>query len=379
MPAAEPAGRIALFLPLLAAGGAERATLALAAGLQGAGWPVELVLGRAAGPLLAEAPAGLPVVDLGAARLLHALPGLVRHLRRTRPAVLLAALSHANILALLARALARVPTRVIVVEHSIFSVSQAGNPLRRARLMPLLVRRLYPRADAVVAVARGAADDLARAAGLPAGSVEVIPNPVVSPALLARACEPLDHPWLGAGLPLLLHVGRLEPVKDQALLIRAFAQLRRERPARLLILGEGSLRGELEALVRRLGLEADVALPGFAANPFAWMARADLLVLSSRWEGLPSVLIEALACGCPVVATDCAPGVGEILEGGRLGRMVPPGDADALARAMAGTLDRPGPRPGPEDVAPYHEARVLALWRGLLGPPAAARGLHHAA
>jgi glycosyltransferase involved in cell wall biosynthesis len=140
---------------------------------------------------------------------------------------------------------------------------------------------------------------------------------------------------------VILGVGRLTRLKDFATLIRAFAEVRRGRVARLMILGEGEEQAALEALVGELGLVDDVALPGFRGNAVAYMARSALLVLSSLSEALPTVLIEALAVGTQVVSTDCPNGPREILQEGRLGTLVPVGDVAALATAMVAALDRP--------------------------------------
>jgi glycosyltransferase involved in cell wall biosynthesis len=159
--------------------------------------------------------------------------------------------------------------------------------------------------------------------------------------MLTKAREPVEHPWLGGGVPLVLAVGRLHPQKDFPTLLRAFRIVRDARPARLVILGEGGERPTLEAEVARLNLGDDVALPGFVANPWAWLAKADLFALSSVWEGLPTVVIESLAVGTPVVATDCPHGPLEILDGGRFGKLVPVGDAAALGGAILAALAEP--------------------------------------
>lgn len=165
------------------------------------------------------------------------------------------------------------------------------------------------------------------------------------PNLAELAAAPPPHPWLAQcdGPPVVVAAGRLDGQKNFTLLLEAFARMRLKRPAKLLIFGEGSKRPQLEARTQALGIDADVALPGFIKNPFSAFSRAALFVLSSDQEGLPGVLIEALACGCPVVATDCPSGPSEILDGGRFGELVPVGDADALAAAMARTLDCPLP------------------------------------
>lgn len=331
---------LALFLPSLRGGGAERVMVNLARGFVERGLDVDLVLAKAEGPYLSRVPSEVRVVDLGASRVLASLPGLVRYLRQERPRALLSAINHANVAALWARRLARVPTRVVVSEHNTLSRGSANATSLRARLMPLWVRAFYPWADAVVAVSEGVAKDLIRITGLPPEKVQIIYNPVVTPELYARAEEPLDHLWFAPGeSPVVLGVGRLTAQKDFPTLIRAFAEVRRQRPARLIILGEGEDRPRLEALVKELGLENDVALPGFVENPWAYMAQAAVFVLSSAWEGFGNVLVEAMACGCPVVSTDCPSGPAEILENGKYGPLVPVGDVESLGRAIIRVLD----------------------------------------
>jgi glycosyltransferase involved in cell wall biosynthesis len=204
---------------------------------------------------------------------------------------------------------------------------------------------VYPWADAVIAVSDGVADHIARLTGMPRERITTIYNPVVTTELLEKARKPVDHPWLAPGQPpVVLGVGKLKIQKSFRTLIRAFARVRAARPARLVILGEGARRRALEALVDELGLREDVALPGYVANPWAWMARAAVFALSSRWEGLPGALIEAMACGCPVVSTDCPSGPAEILQGGAYGPLVPVGDAGALADAILALLEAPPDR-----------------------------------
>ena len=169
-------------------------------------------------------------------------------------------------------------------------------------------------------------------------------NPVVTPDLLEQAAAPLDHPWFGPDQPpVILGVGRLHPQKDYPTLLRAFAKLRAQRQARLVIIGEGGERPALESLAAELGVDGDVDLPGFTRNPYRFMGRAAIVALSSRWEGSPNILVEAMACGTPVVATDCPSGPAETLENGRYGRLVPMGDPAALADALGRTLDAPPP------------------------------------
>lgn len=333
--------KIALLSPSLRGGGVENEMLLLAAELQRRQANVELVLVNSLGSAYAP-PSSLRVIDLGARRIRFGLWPLVRYLRQSRPDILWSAETPVNALAIAVRALCGYPRRLIVSEHNHVG-EHAGHASRwMDRLRPLIVRWLYPRADSVVAVSRGVAADLAASCGVSARRVHVLYDMLDTRAIAARAQEEVGHPWLRTGeIPVILNVARLSPQKDQATLIRAFAHVRASTACRLLILGEGSERRTLETLARQLGVADDVGLPGFVSNPYAWMSRSRVLVLSSAWEGLPIVLIEALSVGLPVVSTDCPSGPAEILENGRYGLLSPVGDPAALAHAIAQTFDAP--------------------------------------
>ena len=359
--------RLAIFTSNMGGGGAERAMLKLAGGMAGRGYQVDLVLSRAEGHYLGEVPGSVRIVDLDASRVLASLPGVVRYLRRERPLAMLTSLNHVNIVGIWARRLAGVDTRLVVNEQNTLSLEAPHSPRRRHRLMPRLAKRFYPWADRVVAVSRGAADDLVRAVGLPPDRIQVVHNPIITPELREMAAEPLDHPWFEpGGDPVLLAVGRFTPQKDFGTLIRAVELVRRSRPVRLLILGDGPERANLEALVAELGLLEAVALPGWVLNPYPYMVRADAFVLSSRWEGLPSVLIEALFCGVPVIATDCPSGPNEILEGGKHGLLVPVGDVEALAEGIRSALAGNVPRPTSASWQPYVQEIVVGRYLDVL-------------
>lgn len=331
---------IAIYLPSLRGGGAERVMVTVANSFAERGYKVDLVLAKAEGPYMAEVHSSVRVVDLKSGRVLRSLPGLVRYLRHAQPTALLSALSHANVVAVVAHWLANSKARLVVSERNTLSMTLENGKSWRTRWVHHFMRLTYPRADAIVAVSNGVRDDLATVLGLSPSRIHTIYNPVVNEHLLSQSREAVAHSWFAPDEPpVILGVGRLAPQKDFQTLIHAFAQVRQTREVRLVILGEGELRRQLEALVQSLGLENDVALPGFVNNPFAYMRRAAVFVLSSRWEGLPGVLIQAMACGVPVVATDCPSGPAEILENGRWGRLVPVGDVDALAEAIIATLD----------------------------------------
>lgn len=339
--------RLAIFVPSLRGGGAERMMMTLANRFVERGHSVDLVLVKAEGPYLAEVAPQVRVIDLNAPRTLSALPALARYLRRERPKALLAAMLHANVVAVFARMLARVPTRIVISERNTTSRDLATLSRPMAIVMKLAMKLAYPRADGITAVSTRVADDLSRTIGIARERIQVVYNPVYSDELAQAAQQDPHDPWLPASgkpdIPVILSAGRLNAQKDFATLIDAFALILKQRPARLLILGEGELRSALEAQIAALNLQDSARLAGFQTNPFAFMARCAVFALSSRWEGLPGVLIQAMGCGARVVATDCAGGSAEILENGKWGRLVPVRDAQALAQAIMDTLDDPAP------------------------------------
>jgi len=343
--------RIAIFLPSLRGGGAEKVMVTLAQGFCNHGLKVDLVLARAEGAYLNEVPQKVRIIDLNVSRVLFSLPGLVGYLRSERPAAILTAMDHANVVALLARRLSGVAVRTIASVHNNLSNTVANASSLKSRISRYWIRPFYPWADAVVAVSQGVAKDLVSLIGLPSEKVKIIYNPVVTPELFSNASKSLNHPWFYPGEPpVVLGVGRLTDQKDFQTLIHAFAYVRERRPARLMILGEGENRSTLEALVNALVLDNDVALPGFVDNPYSYMRAAALFVLSSRWEGFGNVLAEAMACGAPVVSTDCPSGPAEILEDGRWGALVPVGNVCAMAEAISFQLDSECPEGMKESV-----------------------------
>lgn len=351
----------AFFIYGLTGGGAQRRTLTLVNAIADLGYHVDLVV-VAREPRRGRLSSLVHLVPLDngwrrALTLLNrslnvrgvqtalSIPALSRYLRSQRPDVLLSTANHVNHVAVWARRLARVPIPLVLRVSNYLSGNLCyGRLFKNLTLQVLhwIDSYTYSWADALIAVSNGVADNLVQLTGIPREHIVTIYNPVVTPELQTQAQEPPNHPWFDpVSQPVVLGVGTLKLQKDFPTLIRAFARVRAVRPARLVLLGEGPERGRLEHLIRRLGLTADVDLPGYVDNPYAWMARASVFVLSSVWEGLPGVLIEAMACGCPVVSTDCPSGAAEILDQGLYGPLVPVGDDRGLADAILSVLEHP--------------------------------------
>ena len=379
LPATRQAQHIAVVLPSLEGGGAERSMLNLCRGFVAQGRRVDLVLCQAKGAYMGQVPPGLRVVELkGAGELpgrwlaarvdrknfsamlrpvllakknapeIARIRALQQYMDEHCPDIILSALTYANLATLWAKKISHCPAPVIVSERNVLS-TLCNRPEKyrkwRWRYLPELVRVAYPAAAAVIAVSRHVEDELVDHIGLDRETIHTIHNPVVDDSLRESAREELQHQWFSkAEPPIILGVGRLAPQKDFATLIRAFAILRATREARLLILGEGSEREALQQLVNELGVQDDVELAGFVANPFPYMAGASVFVLSSEYEGLPGVLIQAMACGCPVINTDCPGGSADILENGRFGQLIQVRDHASMAAAIASQLDTPTPR-----------------------------------
>lgn len=338
-PTGAPSGPVALFFAAKG-GGVQRGRVTIANALAERGLEVTCVMPEAEGPFLGRLSPKVALVGLGTRSPIPLVLRLAAWLREARPATLIASQQHAIVAALWARRLAGVEVCVAVIQHNTLSELCQQSRRRVVRwLLPTAARLFFRWADQVCAVSKGVAEDLARVTGIPVGDIQVVYNPTVTPELVRQSKQPSGHPWLDAkDRPVILAAGTLIPLKDFATLIRAFARVRQAQPVRLVILGEGGERPKLEHLARELGIAADVDLPGFSANPYAFMARADVFAVSSRVEGMPNAIIEALACGCPVVSTDCPSGPAEILENAKFGKLVPMADETALAEALSATL-----------------------------------------
>ena len=335
--------RVACFFATSGHSGVDRVLQRLLPAIAARGYHVDLLHVRGHGPDIPPQ-SNLHRVDLGVRHVATALPGLIRYLRRCRPEVLFSDKDRVNRTAVLAKRLSGSSARLALRNGTTVSVDlRDRKPLDRF-LQRRSMRHLYAAADSILMPSMGAADDFAAVSGIARERIRVVPSPVISEDLQALAAAPVDHPWLvEKDSPVILSIGELCGRKDFETLIRAFARLRRTTPARLIILGRGKRHERLLALARRLGVAESVDLPGFDVNPYRFIAHADLFALSSRWEGMPVVLIEALALGRQIVSTDCPSGPRELLADGRLGRLVPVGDDRQFARAMQQALGEQPP------------------------------------
>jgi len=339
--------RLAVLVASLAQGGIGKMRTHLINRFSELGYQVDLLVGDPESPYMDRLHAGVRVIDLGTSNAITGVPALAWYLLREKPGTLLTQRIRVNVLALRARNLVRSKTRIFVTSNTnISSQLNSMQPDKQEKQLRLM-RKYYPQNDGIMAVSRGVAEDTARIIGIPVERIRVIHNPVVTPDLETLASIKPDHPWMTGteDIPVILGVGRLEPQKDFPNLIRAFALVRKATPCRLMILGEGALRPDLQTLADKLGVSGDLAMPGFVKNPYQYMRAANLFVLSSRWEGSPNGLTEALAIGTPVVATNCPNGPNEILREGKYGPLIPMGDPQALADAVLETLRHP---PDPE-------------------------------
>lgn len=310
----------------------------LANGLAGRGEKVDMILLQKKGAFVQQLNPSIRVFDLNTRSAYTCLAKLVKVLRREKPDVLISALDLTSLMSLLARRMAGFPGQMIIQLHSMPSLVRRS--AFKKRVERLLLSVFYPKAEHLVAVSQAVAVDFCRYTRIAVERVEVIYNPILLPELDHLRSQTVDQTWFQTGqLPVILAVGRLALEKNQQELLHAFKIVHNQRPTRLMILGEGQERQALENLAAELGLGEDFILPGASNNPYAYLSKAAAMVLPSLYEGLPTVLVEAMACGCPVIASNCPGGSAEILDGGKYGHLYPSGNVDALAQAILAVLD----------------------------------------
>lgn len=328
--------KIALFLPHIGDGGLTRVMLTLLEGFISKGYPVDLVVTKNAKVDERKhlIPEGVNLIRLKSMRTATSVLPLASYLLKNKPRVLLSGGPSCNCVALIAKIITKTSTRVIITEHSLTSVDVFDTHKVLHKAIPFLVKKLYPRADSIVAVSKAVATDLSSFSGLPIEAIEVIYNPVVTRQLLEKASMRCNHPWLiNKERPVILFVGRLANVKNLPLIIKSFYRVLNKIDCRLLVIGDGPEKNNIEKLIRDLKIEDNIDLVGYSKNPYPYIKAADVLVLASKWEGLPTVLIESMVLGTPVVATDNLDGAKEILENGKYGVLA--GSNDELSLSIA--------------------------------------------
>jgi glycosyltransferase involved in cell wall biosynthesis len=331
--------KVAFLVPLMEMGGAERCVLNIIKGLDKNKFEVSLVLAKRVGPLIKEIPPQTPVFDFKTTHVRNILLKLVKYLKQEKPDIVLSAISHINFVSILAIMLSGTKTKLVVTERTTFSRVSATVPKLSHRLIarfvfPVLMKLFYLRADSIVGVSKGVARDLSKIIG-ESDKITFIYNPL-NIELISKLSEDLpEYPFIrDPRIPVILAAGRLVRAKDYPTMIKAFSLVCKEKPSYLVILGVGEEKGNLEKLAGELGIESRVFLLGVKNNPYGYMADADVFVLSSTREGFPNVIVESMACGTPVISTDCQSGPNEIIENGRNGLLVPMGDEKALAQAL---------------------------------------------
>lgn len=333
--------KIAIFLPSLSGGGAEKMMVNIARGFSENGILVDLVLGNAKGPYMSMVPKEVRIVDLKSTRLLLSLRKLAKYLRDEKPQSLLVTLESSSVIALLAKIISRVSTKLVVRIPNNMSQQMKNAKSVKHKFILRLASMLYKKADGIIAISKGVAKDTAKVTGIPLEKIEVIYNPVVTDELITKAMEQVNHKWLknDSEIPTIIGVGRLSKQKDFPVLVEAFSKVIKKRDARLVIIGEGEEQESLNQLVKDLELTEKVDFIGFVDNPYKFMEKSSVFVLSSAWEGFGNVIVEAMACGTPIVSTDCKSGPSEILDNGNFGKLVPVGDSEKMASAIIESLD----------------------------------------
>lgn len=340
---------IVFFLPSLGGGGTERIIVNIVNNLDKRKYNVSLVLGEAKGDFLNEIEKGVPIVNLNASGNLKLLFKLTEYFNKAAPEIFISSFPRFDLISLLAKMFSKKKTKIIIIEHINFSfhLFTARSLYRRLigrLILPSFVKVFYPMADIIVCVSNGVAKDISKIINRP-DKIKIIYNPVISDKIYKLSEETIRHAWFSdQKIPIILAAGRLAKQKDYPTLLEAFKLVIEKNPARLVILGEGEDRNKLEKFSQRIGIFENVLFLGFQKNPYKYMKKAAVFVLSSLQEGFPTVIVEDMACGAPVVSTNCRSGPNEIIENGKNGLLVPIGDPISLADGITKLIESPSLR-----------------------------------
>lgn len=361
--------RVAFFIGTLAGGGAERVVINLTGEFVRYGIETDLLVTKFKGPLATSVPDGVNVIELeksgklkvlkyilklpisnwfiaskwllsGEAKVISRLPALLNYVNNTRPHAILSTLDAVNIVSLWTKYISNQDT-IYIVRQAIFQSQELmySHGFFETKLLPVLAKRWYSTADKIVCVSKEMAKDLKSYCDVHQNKLITIYNPVHIGKIIRLSGEKINHPWLiNKTVPVILAVGRMVKQKNYPVLFRAVKKIRGYHKVKLIVLGQGPEQKKLEQLSKDLELDDSIDMLGHVSNPYQYMARADLFVLSSSWEGLPNVILEALACGCKVVSTNCRSGPKEILDHGKYGTLVSVDDVDALSQGIVDSL-----------------------------------------
>ena len=338
---------VTFFLPSLECGGTERNTINLINALPKEEYALSVLLAEKKGDFVKDVPAHVSLVSLEAPGLWSIFFLLAAYFKSRQADVFVCAFPRFNAVALLAKMVSGGKTKLVITEHLSFSLLSKNAKTASHRfiarfLFPYFIAWFYPKADAIICVSKGIADEIGALTGRGA-HISVIYNPVAEDKIGQLAQESVDHPWFAdASVPVIVMVARLSKTKDQPTLFRALDIIAKKQPIRLALVGDGPEKQKLVDLARQLGLSEKIAFLGFQDNPYKYMKQAAVFVLSSLQEGFGNVIVEAMACAAPVVATDCQSGPAEIIQDGVNGLLVPVQDPEALAGAIMKVLHSPG-------------------------------------
>lgn len=336
--------RISFFIPSLSFGGIEANTIRLAKAFYNEGNIVDIVVVNSKNDYKERIPNGINIVDLDCDKLIFSLPKIIKYIKEKKPIALISASEGVNIITAIAKQFVKnTPTKIIISVRTHLSTEYKESNSRIKRIFPILSRFFYPGVDSIVAVSKGVANDIEQLLNIPIEDINVIYNPIVDESIADLSNEIIDHPIFqkNRNYKIILGAGRLTKQKDFKTLIYAFNEVRKTINSKLVIIGEGNERKNLEKTIKELEIENEVALIGFVQNPYPYMKNSDVFVLSSIWEGFGNVIVEAMATGTNVVSTNCQSGPSEILDNGKYGKLVEVGDYNQLSDSIIKMIEDP--------------------------------------